>query len=107
MGEAWRIEDAVFVASAQVLQELSNLHLPHPQLSCHGPESVVFSWSGDHRNLYLTVTDCGIGVVLSSKEKIVARGVLPHPNLEPTASVFAALPSTPLLFTGKNEGNGI
>src|SRR6266567_3812547 len=54
--EQWKIDDTVYSASVQVAAVLMQNSVPTPSVFTHGSKSVVFNWSAEGNNLYLTVS---------------------------------------------------
>ncbi len=71
--EEWRIDTLVYDAASQVAAQLMDNFLPTPRIFSHGPESVVFNWSHETDNLYLTISASKISALISSPERIKRR----------------------------------
>lgn len=72
-GDDWKIEPAVYHAATYVAAELMANAYPAPQIFNHGPKSIVFNWSHETNNLYLTISADKISALLSSPERIKRR----------------------------------
>src|SRR5947209_18407694 len=62
----WKIQTPVYSASVQVAAALMQYGIPRPGVFTHGPKSVVFNWSQDDINLYLTVSQRKLSILVSS-----------------------------------------
>jgi hypothetical protein len=69
----WRIEESVYAAASYYATELRSGSIPAPQVSVHGPKSVIFNWSNGYYNLYLTISANNVSALLSSPERIIRR----------------------------------
>ncbi|MBV8277069.1 MAG: hypothetical protein JO170_17675 [Verrucomicrobia bacterium] len=69
----WKIEESVYAAASYYATELRSGSVPAPQVSVHGPKSVVFNWSNGFYNLYLTISANRVSALLSSPERIIQR----------------------------------
>ncbi|MEO8051930.1 MAG: hypothetical protein ABI833_16050 [Acidobacteriota bacterium] len=76
-GEDWKIDAAVFSTACYVALELKTDRLPAPRIFTHGPKSVVFNWSRENDNLYLTISANRISALVSSPERIKRRVDMP------------------------------
>jgi hypothetical protein len=79
---------------------------PAPRIFNHGPKSVVFNWSKEADNLYLTVSADHVSALISSPERIKRRidltaNELANPSLA-LSSIRAAYSEEPVkrLITG-------
>jgi hypothetical protein len=72
-GDEWKIDAPVYVAACYVAAELMANSFPAPRIFNHGPKSVVFNWSKEEDNLYLTVSADQISALVSSPERIKRR----------------------------------
>jgi hypothetical protein len=72
-GSEWRIDKPVYQAACFVAAGLMANSFPAPRVFSHGPESVVFNWSHQNNNLYLTVSADRISALISSPERIKRR----------------------------------
>jgi hypothetical protein len=93
----WKIQTQVYWASLQVAAALVQNDIPKPGVFTHGPKSVVFNWTGNDLDLYLTVSKGRLSVLVSSADGIEYRGELSADNGEATNRFFSALHSTQLL----------
>ena len=71
--------------------------IPTPGVLTHGSKSVVFNWSRDDTNLYLTISKSKLYVLASSSEGIKMRIELTKALGEDTGRFFAALSSSHFL----------
>lgn len=71
--DEWRIDTSVYDAASQVATQLMDNSFPAPHIFNHGPESVVFNWSHETDNLYLTISASKISALISSPERITQR----------------------------------
>lgn len=72
-GDDWKVEQAVYQTACHVAAELMAYSFPPPHVFTHGPKSVVFNWSDQANNLYLTVSADRMSVLVSSPERIKRR----------------------------------
>jgi len=77
---------------------------PAPRIFTHGPKSVVFNWSNEVDNLYLTISADKISALISSPERIKRRidysaNELMNPSLA-LSSIRAAYSEKPVEVTG-------
>jgi hypothetical protein len=72
-GDEWKIDPPVYNIACFIAAELMANSFPAPSVFNHGPESVVFNWSNDNDNLYLTVSADKISALVSSPERIRRR----------------------------------
>jgi len=94
-GDDWKINTPVYAASIQVAAVLMEYDIPRPAVFTHGPNSVVFNWSQDQNNLYLTISKSRLSVLVSSNEGIEMRTDIS--DTADTDRFFSALRSVPLL----------
>ena len=93
--EDWRLDDAVYRSSVQVAAALLYNNVPTPTVFSHGPNSVVFNWSGpDNSNLYLTVGATRLSALISTFHDITYRAELVGPMFNSSERFFAALGAT-------------
>jgi hypothetical protein len=72
--DEWRIDEPVYATACHIAAELMvTTPYPAPRIFNHGPESVVFNWSRETTNLYLTISSNKISALLSSQERIEQR----------------------------------
>lgn len=71
--DEWRIERDVYDCATYLAAKLMGRGFPAPQVFTHGPESVVFNWTHETNNLYLTVGADRISLLVSSPEMIKRR----------------------------------
>lgn len=71
--DEWKIDSAVYDAARYVAAGLRADSLPAPRVFSHGPKSVVFNWSHEADNLYLTVSSNKISALISSPQRIKWR----------------------------------
>jgi hypothetical protein len=69
----WRIDESVYATASRVAVELMADSYPAPRIFSHGSKSVVFNWTSETNNLYLTISSNKISALLSSPEQIEAR----------------------------------
>lgn len=69
----WQIDAPVLSAACFVATELMTESFPAPKVFSHGPKSVVFNWSQDGDNLYLTISADRISALISTPERIRRR----------------------------------
>ncbi len=72
-GDEWKIDAPVYNAACYVAEGLMASSFPAPRIFNHGPKSVVFNWSKDADNLYLTVSADHVSALISSPERIKRR----------------------------------
>jgi len=85
----WEIEPSVYAAACYVAAGLMFNALPVPKVFNHGRKSVVFNWSNNADNLYLTVSSDRISALISSPERIQRR--IEYPAAELIDPEFALL----------------
>jgi hypothetical protein len=71
--DEWKIDMSVYDAARRVAAQLMDNSFPAPRIFNHGPESVVFNWSDETDNLYLTISANKISALISSPERIKRR----------------------------------
>ncbi len=71
--DEWKIDASVYAAACFVAAELMANSFPAPRVFNHGPKSVVFNWSKEADNLYLTVSADHVSALISSPERIKRR----------------------------------
>jgi hypothetical protein len=71
--DEWKIDSSVYAAASYVADKLKNGFVRVPQIFVHGPTSVVFNWSDNFYNFYLTIGANNISALLSSQERIMLR----------------------------------
>jgi len=72
-GDEWKIDAPVYNAACYVAAGLMANSFPAPRIFNHGPRSVVFNWSNEADNLYLTISADQISALISSPERIKRR----------------------------------
>jgi hypothetical protein len=72
-GSEWGVEPPVYGAACFIAAGLMANSYPAPHVFNHGPKSVVFNWSCEANNLYLTISADRISALLSSPERIQNR----------------------------------
>ena len=88
--DEWQIDPEVYNAACNVAANLMAYSFPAPYVFSHGPQSIVFNWTNEDDNLYLTVSANRVSALLSSPERIKRRMEYP---LEQLADTFHALSS--------------
>jgi len=71
--DEWKIDASVYSAASYVATELKYHSVRVPQIFVHGPTSVVFNWSDNFYNFYLTIGANHVSALLSSPECILDR----------------------------------
>ncbi len=71
--DEWRIDKPVYATACYIAAELQVASYPAPRIFNHGAKSVVFNWSIETNNLYLTISSNRISALLSSPERIERR----------------------------------
>ncbi len=71
--DEWRIDDSVYVWACAMAAHLALGEIPAPKISSHGARSVVFNWSFDEKNRYMTVSKDAVSILVSSVGKIEKR----------------------------------
>jgi len=94
----------VYNAACYVAAGLMANSFPAPRIFTHGPKSVVFNWSNEVDNLYLTISADKISALISSPERIKRRidysaNELMNPSLA-LSSIRAAYSEKPVEVTG-------
>ena len=72
-GNECGIDRPVYEAACFVATGLMVNSFPVPRVFSHGPRSVVFNWSDERNNLYLTVSADKISALISSPDRIQTR----------------------------------
>lgn len=68
-----QLDEQVYLAASYVATELRANSFPLPSVFSHGPKSVVFNWSNNEDNLYLTVSADRMSALITSPERIQRR----------------------------------
>ncbi len=90
-GDEWTIKPGVYFSASYIASELATSGVPAPRIFSHGSESVVFNWSIDTYNVYLTISADRVSALISSPEKIQRRSEYsPKRADNPTAAFLAA-----------------
>lgn len=71
--DEWKIEPPVYTTACYIAAGLMDNLFPAPRIFSHGPKSVVFNWSQEGDNLYLTISADAISAMISSPERIKRR----------------------------------
>ena len=71
--EEWKIEPAVYQTASFVASQLMAHQVPAPTLFNHGSKSVIFNWTHNSDNLYLTISSDKISALISSPAEIKRR----------------------------------
>ena len=71
--EEWKIEAPVYNAACYMALGLMTESIPAPRVFTHGPKSVVFNWTHEANNLYLTISADRVSALLTSPERIMDR----------------------------------
>jgi len=71
--DEWRIEEPVYTIARRIAAELMAAPYPAPRIFNHGPKSVVFNWTSETNDLYLTISSNRISALLSSPGNIERR----------------------------------
>ena len=95
-GDEWRIEKPVYYVACHVAAELMDYQYPAPEVFTHGPKSVVFNWSNESTNLYLTVSADTLSALISTPQRIQRRIEFPTKQLFDPGLIFPALRSAQL-----------
>jgi hypothetical protein len=88
--EELRIEPTVYRAAQFVASALLEGRYPAPRVFNHGPGSVVFNWSSNTDNLYLTISEDGLSALVASPQRIERRLELDYSS-SPALSAQSAL----------------
>jgi hypothetical protein len=70
--DSW-IEAPVLNIARHVAVELMTSAYPVPQIFNHGPKSLVFNWVNGRDNLYLTISERDVSILISTPQKIKRR----------------------------------
>jgi len=97
-GNEFWIEPAVYSAACFVAAGLMASSIPAPRVLTHGPNSVVFNWSDQTDNLYLTVSADRLSALISSPERITRRVEYSIKGLISPSLVFSTIRAA---YTGK------
>ena len=79
-----------------VAGELVAAEYPAPKVMLHGPRSVVFYWGQGTNNLYVTVSEDFISLLVSSQRRIQLRLELPRNALLGSSVLLPAIESARL-----------
>jgi len=71
--DEWKIDAPVYDAACSVAFVLMMNWVPAPQILHHGSDSVVFNWTSNVNNLYLTISSDKMSALISSPERIKRR----------------------------------
>lgn len=71
--DEWRIDQPVYTIARRIAAELMAAPYPAPRIFNHGPKSVVFNWTSETNDLYLTISSNRISALLSSPGSIERR----------------------------------
>jgi hypothetical protein len=93
----WKIQTPVYCASLQVAAALAEKNIPKPSVFTHGARSVVFNWSGNDVDLYLTISKSRLSVLVSSTKGIEYRTEFSPDSGEDTNRFLSALRSVRLI----------
>ena len=92
----WGIERPVYEAASNVAAQLMASDCPAPRLLTHGPKSVVFNWSQENDNLYLTISADTLSAFVSTPKEIKQRIDYPTIALLNPALLLGTLESASL-----------
>ncbi len=92
--DEWKIEQPVYEAASNVAVQLMANAYPAPRVFTHGPKSVVFNWSQDNNNLYLTISADKLSALISTPQEIKRRIDYPASAFLNPAFVLTSLEST-------------
>lgn len=67
------ITEAVRVRAHEMLECFNRMGCMPPRISCHGPNSLVFTWDEGVNSFYVTVSDGGLSFLQSDPEHISLR----------------------------------
>ena len=71
--DEWKIDAPVYDAARSVAFVLMKNWVPAPGILHHGSDSVVFNWTNNADNLYLTISSDKMSALISSPERIKRR----------------------------------
>jgi hypothetical protein len=80
--DEWKIDTPVYDAARTVAFVLMTNFIPVPQILHHGSKSVVFTWSNEVSNLYLTISSDKLSALISTPQRIQRRIEFPTQALE-------------------------
>jgi hypothetical protein len=86
-----KIDAPVYIAACYIAAELMANSFPAPRIFNHGPKSVVFNWSNEADNLYLTVSADHVSALISSPERIKRRIDLSAHELANPSLIFSSI----------------
>lgn len=92
--DEWKIDPPVYEAASNVAAELMANAFPAPRIFTHGPKSVVFNWSQESSNLYLTISADKLSALISTPKEIKRRIDYSINDLLNPAFVLRSLQST-------------
>lgn len=91
----WRIKTSVYDASRYIAGFLMDNLYPEPRIFNHGPNSVVFNWTQETNNWYLTISTDRISALMSTPERITFRKDWTATELiNPASTLFAFIPGS-------------
>ena len=103
----YSIDPAVYGVATYVAAGLaSSVYCdPLPSLFTHGSDSVVFNWTNDDQNLYLTVAADGASLLMSTPDRIQKRAELTLDELRDSIKYLSAIHSknTQLIITTEGD----
>lgn len=80
--DEWKIDAPVYDAARRVAFTLMVNSIPAPQIFHHGSQSVVFNWTDQSNNLYLTISSDKMSALISTPERIKHRIEFSLPQLQ-------------------------
>jgi hypothetical protein len=75
--DEWWVEAGVLTLAQCVAAKLKANAYPAPEILTHGPKSVVYNWTYDDNNVYLTISTERLSALVSSHERIERRIDMP------------------------------
>ena len=105
--EDYSIDPSVYSVATYVAAGLAaNAYCyPAPSLFTHGSDSVVFNWTNDDRNLYVTVASDGASLLVSTPDRIEKRADFTLAQLRDSIKFLPAIHSqnTQLIVTTEGD----
>ena len=91
--DEWKIEAPVYNSARRVALFLMMGWYPAPQILHHGSDSIVFNWTSNANNLYLTISSDKMSALISTPERIKNRIEFPLQILQNPAAALRYLQS--------------
>jgi len=112
----WKIDNAIFNKACLFAGKLLEYAYPPPKIFNHGPKSIVFSWSENGRDAYLTIAENSASTLISEGGEIIRRTKYPIDQIANPAFASQVIPPMQLaspvrllssVSTNGSEGSSI